>query len=414
MNETRTLGVIDYYAGQDRYGISIPLLVGFITRVLFITVFFDWNGVASTSDDRLYVSIAKSLLSTGQLSTHHFPVGYPLFVAFVLKVSGGSLAAIRIAQIAISLSTVVTVSKISRMLYGRHAGLIAAWITALYPPLIFISGRIMSETLYIWVLFLSISHFLIADRVSAMRYRLTASALFGIASLVRSNLIPMYPLIPLWLFMRPGATLRSRATSIAVFAAIGGFVLMLPGVYFKFTQGEFIAFATNSGQTFYGANNQLADGGWVQTLDHPELLESISKDVRDSATEFNRAQFRLGINWIRENPKSFLQLLPLKFANAWLPGFQKSETVSKSRLATIVFALSWGVIVVGGIIGRFINPPSQRDGILIEVLVTYTLMSLVFYGNPRIGLFCSPVLIIYISSMFGALGLTGRRVDTVK
>lgn len=104
------------------------------------------------------------------------------------------------------------------------------------------------------------------------------------------------------------------------------------------------------------------------------------------------------MQWIRENPGRFLRLLPRKFGNAWIPGLQKSETTSRSRIATLVFAVSSGLLIVAAIAGRVMVRPAQRDGILMAVLVTYTLMSLVFYGNPRIGLFCAPILIIYVSS----------------
>jgi hypothetical protein len=38
-------------------------------------------------------------------------------------------------------------------------------------------------------------------------------------------------------------------------------------------------------------------------------------------------------------------------------------------------------------------------------------MSLVFYGNPRIGLFCAPILIVYASSVLASLEAFARRPD---
>jgi hypothetical protein len=208
----------------------------------------------------------------------------------------------------------------------------------------------------------------------------------------------MIPFLPLWLLRRPSATLRARVVAATLCMAVAGTILLLPGLYFLATKGEFIPTATNAGQTFYGANNPLADGGWVEMEEHQEYLRSVPNEVRSSPAAYSRAQFQLGMQWIRENPGGFLRLLPKKFGNAWGPGFQSSQTTSGSRMASVVLMLATGFLLVGAIAGRALVPV-QRDGILLAVLVTYTVMSLAFYGNPRIGLFCSPILIVYASSL---------------
>jgi hypothetical protein len=257
----------------------------------------------------------------------------------------------------------------------------------------------MSETLFIAILVLSLHALLLFDRHGRAVDGALASGLFALACLVRSNLLPMILFLPLSLFSRPGANLRARMFGAVIGTAVAGCVLVLPGFYFLATTGRFLPFATNAGLTFYGANNPLADGGWVDVREHPELLEPIPTSVRASAPVFSRAMSSVGVRWIRDNPQAFLRLLPRKLANAWIPGLQKSMTTSKSRLASLVFPLSSGLLLTGAIVGRLKVQPAQRDGILMAVLVTYTLMSLVFYGNPRIGLCCAPILIVYASSL---------------
>jgi hypothetical protein len=269
----------------------------------------------------------------------------------------------------------------------------------LYAPLVFMTGRIMSETLFIAILMLSLYQFLVSDRAGRAGGSALAGGLFALASLVRSNLLPLVVFVPLWLLLRPGTAVRAKLGAAVLCMAVVGTILVLPGLYFLATKGQFIPFATNAGPTFYGANNPLVDGDWILVMDHPELLKSVRPDEWGTEAAFSSAQFRLGRQWIRENPGSFMRLLPRKLANAWIPGFQKSETTSASRLASLVFGLLAGVLIVGAMAGRVTVRPAQRDGILLSVLVTYTLMSLVFYGNPRIGLFCVPILIIYASSL---------------
>jgi hypothetical protein len=280
-------------------------------------------------------------------------------------------------------------------------------MTALYPPLAYMTGRIMSETLFITLLVVSLNQLMVADRDRSIRRSVLASALFGAASLVRSNLIAMLAIMPLWCLKRPGSGLRSRFLAAAACTSIAIAILMLPGLYFLWERGEFIALATNSGQTFYGANNSLADGGWVQVEDYPEMLASIPREVRRSPVAYSKAQQNLGVQWIKQHPGAFLKLLPKKFANAWIPGLQTSET-TKSKLAAGILAVSLGLLLVGAIAGRVLVRPEVRDGMLLSVLAVYTAMSLVFYGNPRIGLFCAPVLIVYAAGLFTWLDARNR------
>ena len=250
--EDRVAGEFNPAGRLERHGVALAVAVGFVARACMTTALFDWSSVPSEGDEPTYACIAKALLETGSLDTHHFPVGYPLFVALFLKVSGGSFAAIRVAQILVGLLTIVVVSRIANLLYGRQAGVLAAWLTALYPPLIFMTGRIMSETLFIGLLMLSQHQFLVSDRDGRARGSAVAGGLFALASLVRSNLMPMHALVALWLLRRPGAAVRARLGAAVPCMAVVGGVLVLPGFYFLATKGEFTPFATNAGQTFYG------------------------------------------------------------------------------------------------------------------------------------------------------------------
>ena len=384
----------------ERHGVVLAVLVGLVARVVLTTVIHHWDAISPSfdADDTLYIGIAKALVETGRLDTFHFPVGYPLFLAPFLKFGSGAIPAVRAAQVLLGLLTIVLVSRIAAILYGNRAGVIAAWLTALYPPLTYMTGRIMSETLFIALLMLSIYQFLLSDRDKNVRRSALAAALFGLASLVKSNYIAMLAFVPLWYLGQRGTSLRARLFTGFVCTTVAVIILMLPGLYFLSSKGEFIPFATNAGQTFYGANNPLADGGWIQVLDHPELLASIPPETRLSAAAFSKAQQNLGVKWIRENPGAFLRLLPKKFGNAWIPGFQTSETTSRSKLADVVLAVSLALVLLGAIAGRVLVRPARRDGILLSVLVTYTVMSLVFFGGPRYNLICAPVLIVYAAA----------------
>lgn len=384
-----------------RYGVAAALVVGLMARVLLTSVLVPWGEIPIRWDDASYAKYALETLQLGRLDTHHFPVGYPLFVALCLKLGGGSFAAVRVANVIAGTLTIWLVAKVTTSCFGRAAGTISACLTAIYPPLVFMTSRVMSESIFIALLVASIYWLIQSTRDASVPKGILGGALFALASLFRSNLLVMLPFIPLWQLWparRDWSRLSKRLSVGVSTVAVAGFILALPGLYFLQTKGEFIPLATNAGQTFYGANNPLADGGWVQVEDHPELLNSIPADVKKSPQAYSKAQNALAVQWIRNNPGRFVGLLPRKFANAWIPGFQKSVTTSSSRAAAVILPLAFGFVLVLAILGRIRTRPSAPDGVLLAIPVAYTVMSLLFYGNPRIGLFCAPVLIIYASA----------------
>jgi hypothetical protein len=384
-------------------GLTWALVLGLIARVAIISTVFGWDAVPFTSDDATYVSFAKKLLHYGYVDTH-FPLGYTLFLALFLSLSLGKTAfvAIRVVHVLIGLATIVAVQRLTRALYGERAALIAAFLTALYPPLVYMTGRIMSETLFIALLMFSLLALVRADAREDVRLSTLGAALFALGSTVRSNLLLMVPFIPLWLVAKQVGSrsrwLAATAGSIAMLV-----ILVAPGFFHLYTRGEFVPMASNGGQTLYGANNPLAEGGWIEVNNYPELLASIPSEVRLSPRRFDKAQRELALAWIRQNPSTFVRLLPKKFGNAWIPGFQHSELMERSRLASLVLILASGIVTLAALLGRLLVKPGARDGLLLAVLGTYTALSLLIYGNPRIGLFCAPTLIVYSAALGGWL-----------
>src|SRR5579859_3359914 len=187
-------------------GLGLPLAVGLLARVAVTTVVHHWGAVPFTSDDATYVRFAKALFAHGRLETAHFPIGYTFFLAPFMGLGDAAFPLIRAVQVVLGVLTVAIVSRTTGLLYGERAARIAAWWTALYPPLVFMTGRIMSETWFIALLTASLYEFLLADREPTLRRNAFAGAIFGLASIFRSNLVPMLPFIPLWQLVRRGNT----------------------------------------------------------------------------------------------------------------------------------------------------------------------------------------------------------------
>jgi 4-amino-4-deoxy-L-arabinose transferase-like glycosyltransferase len=123
------------------------LLVALLLRLVWLGLH---HADPPRGDDKAYVNLAHSLLegrgytSNGNPITHYMP-GWPLLLAMPLGLGLGMLGA---KLLVVLLSTVLCLEAylLGERLVSRRAGLAAAWFGAVFPPLIWYSDILLSET----------------------------------------------------------------------------------------------------------------------------------------------------------------------------------------------------------------------------------------------------------------------------
>jgi glycosyltransferase involved in cell wall biosynthesis len=117
--------------------------------------------------------------------TPFYQPGYPYFLAAVRSIFGEGLIWVRLFQAALSAATVFLMAMIARRWISPYAARVAGLIGALYPPMILESGIFYTETLYTFLLTLSVFLFLRAlDSRKALDAVLCGAA-FALAGLTR-------------------------------------------------------------------------------------------------------------------------------------------------------------------------------------------------------------------------------------
>ena len=135
---------------------------------------------------------------------------------------------VRVLQIVCGVLTVICIGRIAYSLYGRAVCVVAMWAMGLYPGLLYMTGRIMSETLFMFLLSLSLMLWLEWDRSRKYGWSLAAASVFGIACIVRSNLLLLTAWIPFWI-MRGSPWVRGLRASLLPSIVLAAIVL-LPGL----------------------------------------------------------------------------------------------------------------------------------------------------------------------------------------
>jgi len=126
---------------------------------------------------------------------------YPLCLATVYLLFGdGNYLMARIISALLSAVTGVIFYWIALQLFGRSAALVAGCFIAVYPPLVYFTGLLMSETLFIFLESLVIALAYLSVRGPSVKINVALGITFALACLTRSVLLGFLPVFLAWMW----------------------------------------------------------------------------------------------------------------------------------------------------------------------------------------------------------------------
>jgi 4-amino-4-deoxy-L-arabinose transferase-like glycosyltransferase len=144
--------------------------------------------------------------------------GYPVFLAALFAVLPVSAWTVRCVQAALSGLTCVSIYRVGRETGGAATGAIAGWLAACYPPFIMMSGRLLSETLGIFLLWAGLCVAVMSLGRGRFGWLMFAGAMVGSACLTRSTLLPALPFLIAAIFLSTSAIpIAKRALAACAF-----------------------------------------------------------------------------------------------------------------------------------------------------------------------------------------------------
>ncbi len=202
--------------GADRAALAL-LALGGALRLGAVLAAAD---VPLVLDEADYYQRSLALLAGEGFGDSYRPPLYPLFLAAVGALSGGSLLATRLAQVALSLLTGWLLFLWVRGLAGRRGALFTLGLFATYPTLVGFTHMLWSETLFLTLL--AAFFYLVAGAAPLTGRRAAAAGVvYGLGVLTRSVLLPFLPAVALWVWLDgPAARRGRRAASAAILAAV--------------------------------------------------------------------------------------------------------------------------------------------------------------------------------------------------
>jgi len=308
-----------------------------------------------TADDIYYDQAALSLIDSGLsgyarstiTETHSL---YVFFLAGIYSIFGHSYAAVRMCQALLDAVTCVVAYFIGRELFSERVGRLSALYAGIYPLFIYLSGRFLSETLFAFLLALSVLFFTRASRGWWTRNSFLAGIFLGLSILARGMLLAFLAMIPLWALV----VFRERKKAILASAAVllAGAAVAAPVLALTYTApGE----SSTNGSIWHFLwlwNNQRYRE-WAVTM------RGDGSQVR-----------KLFLDYITQHPGRALKGVGQRLVRFWHFDSQSGRPEVRSRYRLVGF-LSYGVLLPFILLGLFLSLRKWRKNSLLYLLVAY-------------------------------------------
>ncbi len=261
------------------------LVVAFMVRVVFVLFSLDYPLIGDSFD---YHRHANAILASGTYPesetapgggpTAFRPPAYPLFLAAVFALPGPDVLMARLAQALLGVVTVALIGFVSLRLWGPLVAFVTVAMAAVFPPLIFVGGALLSEPLFL-ALEMGALAAALQHRVSPRPgWLVVAGALCGLAALTRT--VGWVLVVPLALLVLSEAGLRrDKARRAAALVAASVLVVAPWTVRNAIVMDTFVPVSTQGGHTLVGAYNETTrsqpfwDRIWVPSFKNPEFAD---------------------------------------------------------------------------------------------------------------------------------------------
>ena len=410
---------------RSRQLVFAAAVIGLALRLAFGLVY--WKDKPLTHDEHEYLALGESVAAgrgftyppdhdTGTSPRFGRAPAYPAFLALLGVQSRATAAPVRVkvVQAVLGAIAILLIAALAYEAAGTRAAAIAAWLAAVYPPLVFISAYVLSEALYLPLILLcalllgiAASKDMVGDEQATAREHLrraiAAGAATGVASLLRPGTLVFLPFAVVWLAWR-------RQIALGVAFAIAAALVIAPWTIRNIQHyGRFVLIASEGGVTFWTGNHPLARGeGDLAANPHLKEEEVAFRRAHPGRTaeELEPLYYRAALDYIRADPGRWAVLLARKAFYTVVP-VGPSYTLHSQRylLASVVPYAMLAPLAVAGLVlvARHGRPPETLYLLAASVVLT----NLIFFPQERFRLpVIDPLVIVGAAA---ALATAGRR-----
>ncbi len=397
--------------------IGVAIATGLLLRLTFGLAY--WVDKPMTHDEHEYLTLAHSL-KTGlgfrypeppppTLAQQRFSraPGYPFFLAVLGEPRaappdfGASPRAVKIAQSVVGAIGVLLIGLLAWRTAGPTAGWIAAGIGAVYPPLVWIAGYVLTEPVYS---VLSLTAVLLMTSALDERHHTKwrrlrrmgiCGAVVGLGALTHPAMMTFLGIAAVWISIRCDWRLAAALV-------LGAVLVITPWTVRNINEhGRLVIVAASGGMNFWIGNHPLSAGDGDMAA-NPQVGRANAEFRRDRAglteAELEPLYYRAAIDNIANDPLGWIGLLLRKFFFLWIPiGPSYALHSTRYLLASVV---SYGLVLPFAVAGVVRCARAGAVPVGLWLLASSTIVtSLVFFPQERFRIpVLDPTLIIFAAT----------------
>ena len=395
---------------MDEWKVLLSIFgISLIIRLLYVILM----PTVVVGDAAAYDGLAIGLIEGkgyGGGTSSYWPPGQPFFLAAIYTVFGYNPQIACIFQAFISSLTCIVIYYIGKTVLNKKMGLISVFIAALYPTFIIYSGQLLTETLFIFLLPLSILYLLKVHEEPSAKNLIIAGVSFGLATLVRPIIVGFIPFILIWMLLSSKERKRNLMKFIAIFLI--AMVVVSPWTIRNYNvHHEFVLVSTNGGVNFWIGNNPEATGRTCD-IDWGKINPCVNMT---NEVQCDKLCYKKGFEFIKEKTSKFLVFGAKKFAYFWgfiLPFFTcylygyfinpipKWLFMLLAPLTVLPYAIVLPLAIFGII---FYQKWDKKASLLLLLIFYYVLIHSIIVSSTRFHLPLIPFLIVFAS--YGACSM---------
>lgn len=400
--------------------IGLIILLAVIVRLAFVVAVDTGKlRVEHNPDAEDYLSFAYNL-STGvgfahaihedqpfsqpvEFSAWRTPL-YPMFLSVFFHISRNTFF-LQSLQVALSALSLYFFLRLALLLFGELPALIAGLVYALYPPLIFYTAELTTESLFLFLLIATLFVFYQGGRdkgPSALRV-FSLGVLTGLAALCRPNGLMLVPAIGLAMWL----TTRSRTQTLRRVIVLGLAValVVLPWTYRNYRlYHKFVLISTNGGNNlWFGAYFRLDPNATMAVIGYSQ--HQALRDVPEPERE--KYYYRQAFAILDHSPRRWGEMFASNFVAMYtlMPSAKLHSFSSR-----ILYSICYVPILFSGIAGWILLRRRWRELSLLWAWVAAdTSLYCIFVSSIRYRVASVDPILVLGTSVFVA-ALIGQRL----
>lgn len=393
--------------------IFVIFTISLILRVMYVVFFHqvEIKGDASSYDIiGLNISKGNGFSSIPNIPTSARAPVYPFFLSIIYSLWGHSYSVVRMLQAIISAFTVVLLYFTAKNIFSEKIARISGWILSFYPVLIVYTGLLLSETIFTFLLLLSILFLVNGFNYAKNRYFLLSGFILGLATLTR----PVTLFIPLIILILVIIKYKKYILNWVLFF-IAFCVTLLPWSFRNYQNFGIIApCSVGSGFgifiTGYMAEGCTWSEGLEKFLELEKEFPNSKKYVRGEARiELEKKAQKVGLKMINKNLKNYILLVIKRFPGFWLTSHSSVFGVDKSiseylrdknylHLSVRFGFLFLHAIFLGlALFGMILSYKNGPNTLILILLLIYFSGHILFDPCPRFHLPVIPYIFIFVA-----------------